>query len=385
MGTVAEPALVVALTWGVSRVLLMVVLLVLALKGTPIADALRRWDADIYTRLAEQGYLTTTDYAFFPGLPMLLNAIGRLGIDAGLAGALVSVACSALAAWALYRLGCQGWGFGKRRQPVVGAIAACLWLVAPVTVFTSVAYTEAPFCAAAWWAWERARAGKWASASLLAGLACTLRVSGLFLVIALLVLAIVGNDPREKMPRAMADRVRNAVWLLVPVAVLGAYQYYLFTQTGSWTTWFVAQEDGWNREFTWPHVALRHTMDAADPAAWPDRPAVGWVFAAEIVSMAIGVVVTLVCLLRQRWAEAVWVGVQVAALGTSYWYMSINRAVLLWFPLFLMVAAVLGAPFQKRTGSWRTPVAVLIGVLLTVSVALMVVWAWLFYTGQWAS
>ncbi|SKF62314.1 Uncharacterised protein [Mycobacteroides abscessus subsp. abscessus] len=65
--------------------------------------------------------------------------------------------------------------------------------------------------------------------------------------------------------------------------------------------------------------------------------------------------------------------------------MSINRAVLLWFPLFLMLGAVLGAPFQKRTGSWRTPVAVLLGVVLTVSVGLMVVWAWLLYTGQWAS
>lgn len=385
MGATAEAGLVVALTWGVSRVLLMIVLVVLALKGTPITGALRNWDAAIYTRLAEHGYGATTDYAFFPGLPLLLNGLGRLGIDAAVAGALVSVVCSALAAWALYRLGSQGWGFGKRHQPVAGAIAACLWLVAPVTVFTSVAYTEAPFCAAAWWAWERAKAGKWGTAALLAGIACTLRVSGLFLVIALLVLAIVGNDPREKLPRAMRDRLRHAAWLLVPVAVLFAYQYYLFTQTGSWTTWFGAQEEGWNREFTWPHQALRHTMDAANPAVWPDRPAVGWVFAAEIVSMMIGLVVTIVCLLRQRWAEAVWVGVQIAALGTTYWYMSINRAVLLWFPLFLMLGAVLGAPFQKRTGSARTPVAVLLGVVLTVSVALLVVWAWLFFSNQWAS
>ena len=385
MGTAAEAGLVVALTWGVSRAVLMIVLLVLALKGTPVAEALRRWDADIYTRLAEQGYQSATDYAFFPGLPLVLNGLGRLGIDTALAGALVSLVCSALAAWALYRLGSQGWGFGKRHQPVAGAIAAALWLVSPVTVFTSVAYTEAPFCAAAWWAWERARAGKWGSAALLAGLACTLRVSGLFLVVALLVMAIVGNDPREKLPRTIGERTRNAAWLLVPVGVLLAYQYYLFTQTGSWTTWFTAQEQGWNREFTWPHESLRHTMDAADPAVWPGRPAVGWVFGAEIVSMALGVLLTVVCLLRKRWAEAVWVGVQIGALGTTYWYMSINRAVLLWFPLFLMLGAVLGAPFQRRTGPWRTPVAVLVGVLLTVSVALMVVWTWLYFTGQWAS
>ncbi|MGA4670828.1 mannosyltransferase family protein [Propionibacteriaceae bacterium Y1923] len=385
MGTSSESALVVALVWGVSRALLVIVLLATVLQGRGLADALRGWDAAIYTRLAEQGYTPGTDYAFFPGLPLLLNGLSRLGIDAALAGALVSLVCSALAAWALYRLGSQGFGGRRRHQPVAGAIAASLWLLAPVTVFTSVAYTEAPFCAAAWWSWERARAGRWGQAALLAGLACTLRVSGLFLVLALLVLAIVGNDPQDGLPRTMRERLLNACWLLVPVGVLFAYQYWLFTQTGSWTTWFDAQEQGWNREFTWPHQALRHTMDAADPAAWPDRPAVGWVFAAEIASMATGVVVTIVCLLKQRWAEAVWVGVQVAALGTSYWYMSVNRAVLLWFPLFIMVGALLGAPFQKRTGPWRIPAAVAIGVVMTLSTVLLVVWARLWFTGQWAS
>ena len=108
-------------------------------------------------------------------------------------------------------------------------------------------------------------------------------------------------------------------------------------------------------------------------------------FAAEIVSMGVGLLTTVACLVRRRWAEATWVGLQVAALGTTYWYMSINRAVLLWFPLFLLVGAVLGTPFQKRTGSARMPTAILIGVLLTLSTLLGAFWAWLFYSGLWAS
>lgn len=385
MGTAVESLTVVALTWAATRVLLVVVLLLVVLDGRSLDDALRGWDAANYTRFAEHGYQNATDYAFFPGLPLLLNGLSRLGLDAAHAGALVSLVCSALAAAALYRLGAEGWGWGRRHQPVAGAIAACLWLLAPTTVFTTVAYTEAAFCAAAFWAWERARAGKWWLASLLAGIACTLRVSGLFLVVALLVLAIVGNDPRDSRARTMRGRLWNAAWLLVPMAVLFAYQYWLWTRTGSWMTWFQAQEQGWNREFTPPLEALQHTLAASDPAAWPDRPAVGWIFAAEIFSMALGVVITLVCLMRRRWAEAVWVGLQVAALGTSYWYMSINRAVLLWFPLFLALGALFGGPFQRRTGGARTTAALALGVVLTVSTGLVVTWAWLYFTGQWAS
>ena len=58
-------------------------------------------------------------------------------------------------------------------------------------------YTESLFCAAAFWAWERARADKWAAAAALAAIACTVRVSGLFLVGALLVL-MIADDPRPQ-------------------------------------------------------------------------------------------------------------------------------------------------------------------------------------------
>ena len=40
-----------------------------------------------------------------------------------------------------------------------GRHRAVLWLFAPTAVFTTVPYTESLFCAAAFWAWERARRG----------------------------------------------------------------------------------------------------------------------------------------------------------------------------------------------------------------------------------
>ena len=94
----------------------------------------------------------------------------------------LSLACSAVAAVALLRLG--------------GPWAAVAWLFAPTAVFTTVPYTESLFCAAAFWAWERARADRWAAAAVLAAVACTVRVSGLFLLGALAVMVLTSPRPR---------------------------------------------------------------------------------------------------------------------------------------------------------------------------------------------
>ena len=53
----------------------------------------------------------------------------------------------------------------------------------------------------------------------------------------------------------------------------------------------------------------------------------------------VGALLSVLLLWRRRWAQAGYVGVQVFAFATSYWFMSVNRAVLLWFPLWLLAAA----------------------------------------------
>ena len=113
-----------------------------------------QWDVEHFTNLAMNGYLGRPDgtlMAFFPGLPALLRVGLELGLPIYLTGVIISAICSYLAATALARLG--------------GPVAAVAWLFAPTAVFTIVPYTEALFCAAAFWAWERARADKWAAAA----------------------------------------------------------------------------------------------------------------------------------------------------------------------------------------------------------------------------
>ncbi|MFT3876527.1 MAG: mannosyltransferase family protein [Propioniciclava sp.] len=346
--------------WLVTRLLFAIMAVAIALGGgRRLESVIGGWDVGHFLRIAAEGYADPQEMAFFPGWPLILRGFSALGLQPALAGAGIALVCSLLAAFAL-----------KRIAGLWGAIA---WLLAPTAVFTAVAYTEAPFCAAAFWAWERATERRWGQAALLAALACTLRVSGLFLIGALVILALTQAGRRGDGP--VGSRL---AWLMLPAAVLIAYITYLYGLTGSWTAWFSAQEAGWNRAFHWPWEAVAHQWSAL----WrptPEHPEWVWIFRAEMISWIIGVLVTVIALARKRVAEASWVGVQVLAFSLSYWLMSVNRAVLLWFPLWRLIGEFVES--RPRTRAW-----IILGWTVAVlAVALQCLWAWLFFTGRWSS
>ena len=362
-----DPKLVAQVWLATRLVLALVAVFVMRRYELSFVEVVRRWDVEHFLGVARNGYANPLDVAFFPGLPALLRGGMLVGLAPEVTGVLLALVGSVFSTWAIYRLG--------------GGVAACLWLIAPTTIFTAVPYTEALFCAAAFWAWERARQGHWATAAGCAALACTFRVSGLFLIGALVVMAI--TEPPLGRADTRSGRLLRLGWLLLPAAVLAGYAYFLHGLTGSWTAWFDAQTRGWSRSFTTPWQSLQHTLTAASPTAWPGRPEVAWVFRAEIVSMAVGLVTTIWCLTKRWWAEASWVGIQVLAFGISYWFMSVNRALLLWFPTFILASWLLQWRPRGNAGLvlWR----LLGAVLLAIDLVVMVVWAWLFLSGRWAS
>ncbi len=352
--------------WLGTRLLLIGTAIVVALvTGRGLVEVLANWDVQHFVFIAQYGYAKPTEVAFFPGLPLLLRGGMLLGLDPVVAGTILSLVTSALATWALYRLG--------------GRWAAVAWLLAPTSVFTLVPYSESPFCAAAFWAWERATRRQWGAASLLAAAACTLRVSGLFLVGALAVLAVWQWAGSRRTPDAAArDRLaRSLPWLVPPLLVLAAYAVYLHALTGSWTAWFSAQATGWMRQFTWPWDAVANSWRSIQPGMYADHPGWVWIFRAEFVSMIVGVVVVAVLLRRRRVPEASWVGVQLLAFSLSYWFQSVCRAVLLWFPLWTLVGESVE---RRRTGGWPWFWA----LAAVGSLAVQVTWAVLFYLGMWS-
>ena len=370
-------ARLVVQAWAASRALIALVAVVLAVTtGRTVTDMVSNWDVQHFSRLAAGGYWADADgtlMAFFPGLPGLLALGLAMGVPVAVTGVAVSLVCSAVAAGALYRLG--------------GPATAVAWLFAPTAVFTVVPYTESLFCAAAFWAWERARSDRWVAAVLLAAVACSVRVSGLFLIGALAVMVL--TTPRV----ATVLRLRRLALLLVPSAVIAVFATYLHAISGSWTAWYRAQSTGWVRELTWPWQSFENTIPAIVPGAYADHPWWAAVFRGEMVSMLVGLLVVVWALVRSvrllragerpLLGEAAWVGVQVLAFSLSYWFFSVNRATLLWFPLWIMLAE--WARRRPRTPGGFVTHRTLVGFALGLEVVLMVWWCWLFFTGHWAS
>ena len=358
-----DPRLVIV-TWLVTRSLLLAVAVyIMGSTGASIEQVLNNWDVGHYTRLATEGYVSGQDFAFFWGLPLLMRGLAAVGLPVVVGVAVLAQLASALAAWALHK--------------IAGPAVASIWLLLPMTVFTAVPYTEPFFAALAFWAWQRGLAGRWAQAGMLAALACTLRISGLFLIAGLGILAL------SQAEWIWRQRIQDAAWLLLPAAALGAFVVFSYLQTGAWDAWYSAQGSGWQRELAWPWEGFQATWPLTAESYWPGRPEVPIMFRLEIVSVVIGYLTVGWCLLRRRWAEATWVAANVIALSASGWFISVNRAVLLWFPLCIWLVGI-GRWRPRGRGAelaWRLA---WVG-LLVADLVLLVWWAFCFGTGRWAS
>jgi hypothetical protein len=301
-------------------------LLVATLLGVTLGeytDKWRKWDATLFITIAEHGYDGEPGRppdqglpAFFPGLPMLMRLVHHVIPDWSAAGLLISLGAGAVAMVALARLaeieGADGW------MAVLGL------LLFPMSVFLSAGYSESLFLAFAIPAWLAARQGRWPQAVALAAGASCVRITGLFLAVALVVEFVTSRE-----------RVRLAGWLVVPFVPLAAYSFYHYRRTGDWLAWKHAQEAGWGRDFEWPWEAWKTTWRSAMGS---DDFAVA--FRMEIAGVVVAVAVLVWLLVLRRWSELVYTGTQAGALMTSAYYLSIPRSLLLWFPLWILVAKV---------------------------------------------
>ncbi|MET8003097.1 mannosyltransferase family protein [Nonomuraea glycinis] len=315
----ARDALVV---WLGSRAGLLVMTL-LGVAAGEYVDKWRLWDAELFVTIAEHGYDgepgTRPDVglpAFFPGMPLALRAVHLVVPDWSAAGLIISLVAGAVAMVALAKLAeledARGW-------------AAVLALVLfPTAVFLTAGYSESLFLAFAIPAWLAARQQRWPAAAVLAAGASCVRITGLFLAVALVVEFWQRRQP-----------VRRAPWLVVPFLPLVAYSYYHFTRTGDWLAWKRAQEAGWGRELVWPWDAWTVTWQAAMGEGEAAVP-----FRMEIAGAVVAVAALVWLLVLRRWSEAVYVGLQAAALMVSAYYLGLPRSLLLWFPLWVVVAGV---------------------------------------------
>ncbi len=339
-------------------------------EAAPLLAPFQQWDANHYLHIARDGsfpagagpWLGDWDNreAFFPGYPLLLRAVHVVVPDWTAAGLLISLAAGAVAVLALSRI-----ARSYVPEDAAGHRTVLFFLLSPCTVFLAAGYTEALFLAFALPAWLAARRHQWAWACALTALATTVRVSGLFLAAAVAVLFVV-----TALQAGTGKAWRGVAWPALPGLPPLAYSWYLHAHTGDWMAWKHAQERGWYREFHTPWEAWANTWNAAFDGVHTTGYAA--MFQAELAAMLVGVALVALLARYGRWPEAVYVALSLWALGTSYWYTSIPRATLLWWPLWIGLAAL-----SLRRPWLRT-------AYLCVSAPLAALVALAFFTGRWA-
>jgi hypothetical protein len=364
--------------WVASRVLLAVTMVTVGWwlqfdlaqrQAAPWQWAVARFtwsDSFHYLRIARVGYLPPElpccDQAFFPGYPLLLALARPLaGGDLPLAGVLVSLVASTVAAVGLWRLaanvaaeravveraaveraaaeGAAAESAAADAVPAqVGWTAVGLLALAPYGVFLTSVFTESTFLACAVWAWWCARTGRWWWAGALAGAASLVRVNGLFLAVGLAVLYLMQSR------RQGSGLGLRWVGLLASPAAFGAYVTYLWTRTGSWTEWSQAQTIGWDRRVAWPWIGVTNTWRAMLSPGVTDLPLT---HAVDLGATALCLALLVELVRRRWWGEAAYLGLNAAVLVCSTTLQSAGRYALLWFPGY-----VVGAMLAVRW--WRS-------------------------------
>ena len=343
---------------AVRAVGVVVLALMAAERGTSLTGEVRSWDGLWLLSIAQNGYggvpaslvdafgrhTADTPYAFFPGYPAAIAAVGPVtGGNLLAAALLVTTVAGVVAAYGLTRLGELVPG-GSRRT---GLLLVALFAAAPMGVVLSMAYTEALFCALAVWALVGVLRRQWLLAGLCSAAAGLVRPTGSALALAVGLAALVAVVTRR-------DGVRP--WFAVVLAASGLLGYlgYVGWRTGTPLGWFDIQRTGWGSQFD-AGVSL---------ARFVGRTLSGGheLYDLAVLLTLIGSVVLLAVAVRMRlpWPLLVYAAVVLITVWCSDGQIhSRVRLIMPAFPLLLLPVA-LGLT-RRRTG---TAVAVVVAVVL---------------------
>ncbi|MDQ3793620.1 MAG: hypothetical protein M3341_13540 [Actinomycetota bacterium] len=312
------------------------------------------WDGEHYVALAADGYLQppgNASPAFFPLYPLLIRGLaglfgGPLSQPALSAwGPLVSLLALPFALYFVYRIAEDGWG---ERAARVAVLTLALF---PTSFFFNAAYTESLFLAlSAGSLWAVRVRRDLLLACLLAGLATATRNVGVFLLVPL---------AYEWLGNAREYRWRGVYLALAPSG-LALYAAYLWWRFGD-PLLFYTQQSRWGREATGPLDTLLGALTRGgqgiaglfSPRLWAD-PSLGRVADALasannaynliFLGLALALLVAgLKVLPPDLSAYSLLLILPPTLFGTPQGpLMGLPRYVLVAFPLFIVLGALLG-------------------------------------------
>src|SRR3954447_17106268 len=330
--------------------------------GNALVAPLARWDGVWYLAIANDGYPADDPRraAFFPLYPLLVGAANALVREPIVAGAVVSLACFAVALVLLHRLAALELGVPAARMTV--------WALAlfPGAVFFSAVYSEALYLMLSVGCIYAARTGRWPAAGAAGALGAATRSAGVLLVVPLAVLWLARGERRP----------RDAAWIAPVPLGPRAFCAALAAGGGDALAPFHAQ-DIWFRHFAGPFVGV---WDGTT-AAWRgihhlgDKAARADVVLFCFLVLAVPAVVGTLRRLPPAYGAYV-----LAALALPLSYpvgpqplMSLPRFLAVLFPLFMWLGAWLAESGRMRRAAVLVPSA----AGLVAVTAVFATWHWI--------
>lgn len=199
-----------------------------------------QWDGGYYLSIAEHGYKSIENYAFFPIYPFLVSALGKIVSSYLLAGLLISNILFLVFIFVFY-------SFVKRFfSEKTAKIAVITFLFFPAAFFGTAMYSESLFLLLSILTFYFLYKKNYFLSALFGSLSAITRVIGVFLGLSILYSVIV---------RRSKKRIKNLIWASFPFLAFFGYMLFLKLKTGD-PFIFLNVQDLWQRNFIDPVSSL---------------------------------------------------------------------------------------------------------------------------------
>ncbi len=297
-----------------------------------------RWDTGFYVSIAEEGYQYDAkpfpSVPFFPLLPLLMKGIMALGIDAVVAGLLITNVALLAATILFYQLINKQWGIE------VADRAVWYLLIFPAAFFGSAIYTESLFLLGAIGALYAARREKW----WLAGLFGLATAASRFMGIIVIPMLLFEWLQREKRP-SLSTLPAIGLPLLAPFS----YMIYLWHSFGDPLA-FITASSAWGRVAQLPSVTIANLLEPPIQG-WSSALLAGHIHVNDwfdLFMVALFLCLSFVLLYERRWSEGVFVWLGIMISFSSGLLMSQRRYMWVLFPIFILLARWGERPWVDR-------------------------------------
>ncbi|WP_069803066.1 mannosyltransferase family protein [Thermogemmatispora onikobensis] len=213
----------------------------------------KRWDAVHYVEIAQFGYRSPFDSAFFPLFPLLITILAHLVGNHGYLffGMLISNLALLGSLFTLYQLASEALGDQVSRRTL---LYLCIF---PTAFFFFAAYNESLFLLLVTGCFLAMRRRRWWLAGLLGMLASLTRSPGILLVLPFLWEAWAARNSLGLLPersewRSFILRILPVVLIPLGTAIYCLYCWHLFHSPFS----FAAVQYRWSHRTVWPWVGI---------------------------------------------------------------------------------------------------------------------------------